>query len=199
MISSGASRLPEKSVQIGTRRVGDSAPCYVIAEIGINHNGDIDLAKRLISVAVAAGCDAVKFQKRTVDIVYSREELEKPRESPFGTTNGDLKRGLELDYYDYQEIDSYCRSSKIVWFASCWDEKSVDFIDRFSPPCYKVASASLTDDHLLRHTRATGKPVHPVHRNEHAGADRSCGRGARQGEPDICSTPAAPTRRITRN
>ena len=159
MTSSGASRLPERSLQIATRRVGDSAPCYVIAEIGINHNGDIDLAKRLISVAVAAGCDAVKFQKRTVEIVYSREELEKPRESPFGTTNGDLKRGLELDYYDYQEIDSYCRSSKIVWFASCWDEKSVDFIDRFSPPCYKVASASLTDDHLLRHTRATGKPV----------------------------------------
>ena len=139
--------------------MGGSQPCYIIAEIGINHNGDVDLAKRLISVAVAAGCDAVEFQKRTVDVVYSNEELAKPRESPFGATNGDLKRGLELDYYDYQEIDAYCRASKITWFASCWDEKSVDFMERFSPPCYKIASASLTDDHLLRHTRATGKPI----------------------------------------
>ena len=148
-----------KAVRIGNRLVGDYEPCYVIAEIGINHNGDVDLAKRLISVAVAAGCDAVKFQKRTVDVVYSAEELARPRESPFGTTNGDLKYGLELDYYDYQEIDSFCRASKIAWFASCWDEKSVDFIDRFNPPCYKIASASLTDDHLLQHTRKRGKPV----------------------------------------
>jgi N-acetylneuraminate synthase len=144
---------------IAGRRIGDSEPCYVIAEIGINHNGDVDLAKRLISVAVAAGCDAVKFQKRSVDVVYSREELAKPRESPFGATNGDLKRGLEFDYYDYQEIDAYCRASKIAWFASCWDEQSVDFMERFAPPCYKIASASLTDDNLLRHTRATGKPI----------------------------------------
>jgi N-acetylneuraminate synthase len=150
---------PIPSVSIGGRPVGEAHPCYIVAEIGINHNGDVDLAKRLISVAVAAGCDAVKFQKRTVDVVYSAEELSKPRESPFGATNGDLKRGLELDYYDYQEIDAYCRASKIPWFASCWDEASVDFIERFNPLCYKVASASLTDDRLLRHTRATGKPI----------------------------------------
>jgi N-acetylneuraminate synthase len=147
------------NVRIGNRLVGDGEPCFVIAEIGINHNGDIDLAKRLISVAVAAGCDAVKFQKRTVDVVYSAEELGKPRESPFGTTNGDLKRGLEFDFYDYQEIDAFCRSSKILWFASCWDEASVDFMDRFHPPCYKIASASLTDDNLLRHHRAKGRPI----------------------------------------
>jgi len=147
------------TVRIGNKLVGDGEPCFVIAEIGINHNGDIDIAKRLISVAVAAGCDAVKFQKRTVDVVYSAEELGKPRESPFGATNGDLKRGLELDYYDYQEIDAYCRASKIQWFASCWDEASVDFIDRFKPPCYKIASASLTDDNLLRHHRAKGRPI----------------------------------------
>lgn len=152
-------RSGSKTVRIGQNLVGDSQPCYVVAEIGINHNGDIDLAKRLISVAVAAGCDAVKFQKRTVEIVYSADELARPRESPFGATNGDLKHGLELDYYDYQEIDSYCRSSKITWFTSCWDEKSVDFIERFNVPCYKIASASLTDDHLLRHTRATGQPI----------------------------------------
>src|SRR5258708_2192770 len=148
-----------RAVRIGQRLGGDYEPCYVIAEIGINHNGDLDLAKRLISVAIAAGCDAVKFQKRTVDVVYSPDELSKPRESPFGATNGDLKHGLELDFYDYQEIDAYCRSSKIAWFASCWDEKSVDFIDRFSVPCYKIASSSLTDDHLLSHTRPTGKPI----------------------------------------
>jgi len=147
------------NVRLGNRLVGDAEPCFVIAEIGINHNGDIDLAKRLVSVAVAAGCDAVKFQKRTVDVVYAAEELAKPRESPFGATNGDLKRGLEFDYYDYQEIDAFCRSSKILWFASCWDEASVDFIDRFNPPCYKIASASLTDDNLLRHTRAKGRPI----------------------------------------
>src|SRR6476469_6213668 len=148
----------DKTVRIGNRPVGDSEPCYVIAEIGINHNGSIDLAKRLISVAVAAGCDAVKFQKRTVDVVYSAEELAKPRESPFGTTNGDLKRGLEFDKEDYREIDAFCRASNIAWFASCWDEASVDFIDEFSPPGYEVASASLTDDNLRRHTKRTGKP-----------------------------------------
>lgn len=155
----GTRQIPQNAVRIGNKFVGDAQPCYIAAEIGINHNGDIDLAKRLISVAVAAGCDSVKFQKRTVDVVYSAEELARPRESPFGTTNGDLKNGLEFDYYDYQEIDAYCRASKIAWFASCWDEKSVDFIERFNPVCYKIASASLTDDHLLRHTRATRKPI----------------------------------------
>ena len=147
------------SVRIGGRAVGDSEPCYIVAEIGINHNGDLDLAKRLISVAVAAGCNAVKFQKRTIDIVYTPEELAKPRESPFGTTNGDLKRALEFGQEEYDDIDAYCKAVKIAWFASCWDEDSVDFIDRFNPPCFKIASASLTDDNLLRKTRATGKPL----------------------------------------
>jgi len=147
------------SVRIGDKVVGDGKPCYVIAEIGINHNGDIDLAKRLISVAVGAGCDAVKFQKRTVEVVYSAEELAKPRESPFGTTNGDLKRGLEFGLEEFQEIDRYCREVKIPWFASCWDEASVDVIASFGVPCFKIASASLTDDNLLRHTRKTGKSV----------------------------------------
>ena len=146
-------------IQIGAKKVGDGQPCYVIAEIGINHNGDVDLAKRLISVAVAAGCDAVKFQKRTVEIVYTPEELAKPRENPFGTTNGDLKRALEFSYEDYVELDQYCRAVKIPWFASCWDEPSVDLINRFDVPCFKIASASLTDDNLLRYTRATGKPI----------------------------------------
>jgi N-acetylneuraminate synthase len=146
-------------VKIGNRMVGDGQPCFIVAEIGINHNGDVDLAKRLISVAVAAGCNAVKFQKRTVDVVYSAEELSRPRESPFGTTNGDLKRALEFGIDEYREIDAYCRAAKMPWFASCWDEDSVDFINKFDVPCFKIASASLTDDNLLRHTRVTGKPL----------------------------------------
>lgn len=149
----------QTSVKLGKKRVGDGQPCYVIAEIGINHNGDIDLAKRLISVAVAAGCDAVKFQKRTVEVVYTPEELAKPRESPFGSTNGDLKRGLEFGQEEYEDIDAYCKAVQIDWFASCWDEQAVDFISQFDVPCYKIASASLTDENLLRHTRATGKPL----------------------------------------
>ena len=148
-----------QQIQIGEKTVGSGHPCYIIAEIGINHNGDVDLAKRLISVAVAAGCDAVKFQKRTVEIVYSADELARPRESPFGTTNGELKRALEFGYDDFVEIDQYCRAVKIPWFASCWDEPSVDLINRFDVPCFKIASASLTDDNLLRHTKATGKPL----------------------------------------
>jgi N-acetylneuraminate synthase len=146
-------------VRIGPHTVGDGRPCFVAAEIGINHNGDMEIAKRLISVAVAAGCQAVKFQKRTVDVVYTREELARERESPFGTTNGDLKRGLELGLEQYRQIGRYCREVNILWFASCWDEASVDFIELFSPPCYKIASASLTDDALLRHIRSKGRPV----------------------------------------
>lgn len=147
------------ALNIGTQTVGDGHPCFVIAEIGINHNGDVIQAKRLISVAAAAGCNAVKFQKRTVDVVYSAAELAKPRESPFGETNGDLKRGLEFGLEHYQEIDRYARDSGMSWFASCWDEASVDFIDQFDPPCYKIASATLTDDRLLCYTRSKGKPI----------------------------------------
>jgi N-acetylneuraminate synthase len=147
------------AVRIGSRLVGDDQPCFIVAEIGINHNGDVDLAKRLISVALAAGCDAVKFQKRTVEVVYTPEELAKPRENPFGATNGDLKYGLEFEQEEYEEIDAFCKSVKMMWFASPWDERSADFLERFSVPVYKIASASLTDDHLLRHVRATGKPI----------------------------------------
>jgi N-acetylneuraminate synthase len=146
-------------VMIGKRKVGAGNPCYIIAEIGINHNGDVNIAKKLIDLAAFAGCDAVKFQKRTIDVVYSAEELAKPRENPFGTTNGDLKYGLEFGLKEYKEINKYCRDKKIMWFASCWDEGSVDFIEQFKVPCYKIASASLTDDGLLKYTRAKGKPI----------------------------------------
>jgi N-acetylneuraminate synthase len=146
-------------VLLGDRLVGDGHPCFVIAEIGINHNGDPQIAKKLIDVASLAGCEAVKFQKRTIDVVYTPEELAKPRETPFGETNGDLKRGLEFGQAEYEQIDEYCRNKPIAWTASCWDEASADFIDQFNPPFYKIASASLTDDALLRHTRAKGKPI----------------------------------------
>ena len=148
-----------KVVKIGNKPVGDGCPCFIIAEIGINHNGSVELAKKMIDIAVTTGCDAVKFQKRTVDIVYTKEELAKERHSVFGNTNGDLKRGLEFGEKEYKEIDKYCKEKGIIWFASCWDEASVDFIDKFNPPCYKIASASLTDDELLKYTRAKGKPV----------------------------------------
>jgi N-acetylneuraminate synthase len=147
------------NVEIAGRTVGETNPCYVVAEIGINHNGDVSVAKRLIDVAVAAGCSAVKFQKRTVDVVYTGAELARLRESPFGTTNGELKRALEFGKEQYGEIDAHCKKSGIVWFASPWDEASVDFLEEFDVPCHKIASASLTDDHLLRHVRATKKPV----------------------------------------
>lgn len=148
-----------KLVKIGDKLVGEGQDCFIIAEIGINHNGDMELTKKLIDTAVIAGCDAVKFQKRTVDVVYTKEELEMPRPNPFGKTNGDLKRGLEFDYDEYSEIDKYCKKRNIMWFASCWDEGSVDFIEQFNPPCYKISSASLTDDELLRYTRSMGRPI----------------------------------------
>jgi N-acetylneuraminate synthase len=131
----------------------------VVAEIGINHNGDINIAKQLIDAAVEAGCDYVKFQKRTIDVVYSKEELAKPRETPFGKTNGDLKHGLEFGQKEYEEIYSYCRKKRIQWFASCWDKESVDFIEQFNPPYYKIASACLTDDELLFHHKKYQRPV----------------------------------------
>jgi len=148
-----------RKVKIENKLVGDGEPVFITAEIGINHNGDVEIAKKLIDVAVESGCDAVKFQKRTIDIVYTKEELERPRESPFGDTNGDLKRGLEFSKKEYDEIDRYCKEKHILWYASCWDEKSVNFIEKFNPPCYKIASACLTDDNLLKHTKSKGKPI----------------------------------------
>lgn len=148
-----------KTVNIANKIIGDGHPCFITAEIGINHNGSVNRAKSLIDMALSVGCDAVKFQKRTVDVVYTKEELAKERQSVFGETNGDLKRGLEFGYEQYKEIDDYCRQKGIIWYASCWDEGSVDFIEQFDTPCYKIASASLTDDDLLKYVRKTGKPV----------------------------------------
>ncbi|MGH9890572.1 MAG: N-acetylneuraminate synthase family protein, partial [bacterium] len=149
----------ERKVRIGESWIGEGEPCFVVAEIGINHNGSLDSARKLIAAAALAGCQAVKFQKRTVEVVYSQEELARPRESPFGNTNRDLKLGLELGYDAYRAIDDYCETHQMMWFSSCWDEASVDFMEQFDPPCYKIASASLTDDNLLRHYRTCRRPI----------------------------------------
>ena len=149
----------QKKVKIGNKIIGEGEPVFIIAEIGINHNGDINIAKKLIDAAVAAGYDAVKFQKRTIEIVYTPEELAKPRENPFGPTNGDLKRGLEFGEKEYEEIDRYCKEKGIMWFASPWDIKSVDFLEKFNVPCYKIASACLTDDELLKYIKSKSKPI----------------------------------------
>ena len=132
----------------------------VIAEIGINHNGSVDHAKKLIDIAKEAGCDAVKFQKRTVEVVYTKEELDKPRQSPFGETNGDLKYGLEFSIGEYQDIRSYCYNTNIGFGVSCWDEASVDDMETVNPDFYKVASACLTDKNLLKKLVRTRKPIH---------------------------------------
>jgi N-acetylneuraminate synthase len=133
---------------------------YIIAEIGINHQGSLEVAKRLIDAAKACGADAVKFQKRTVETVYSAEELAKPRESVFGGTNGDLKRGLEFSFDDYTEIDRYCRSVGIAWSGSAWDVASVHFLASFGVPWLKVPSALVTDHEVLRAYRNTGIPIY---------------------------------------
>jgi N-acetylneuraminate synthase len=142
------------------RKIGSNEPCYVIAEIGINHNGSIDIAKKLIDGAVEAGCDAVKFQKRTPEICVPKDQWNKLRETPWGQmTYIDYKRKIEFGIEEYAEIDMYCNQKGIDWFASCWDQPSVDFIEQFDPVLYKMASASLTDHALLEKVKATGKPI----------------------------------------
>lgn len=149
-----------RQISIGGRRVGAYAPTYVIAEIGINHNGSIENAKRMIEGAARAGADAVKFQKRTPELCVPREQWNIERDTPWGRmTYIDYRRKTEFGEAEYAEIDRSCREHGIQWFASCWDEPSVDFIEAFDPPAYKAASASLTDHALLRKMRATGKPL----------------------------------------
>lgn len=146
--------------KIGARVVGAGQPAYLIAEIGINHNGDLAIAKKLIDAAALAGCDAVKFQKRTPDLCVPPEQKNLIRETPWGLISYlDYRHRVELGENEYREIDRYCREKGIAWFASCWDEPSVDFIERFDPVCYKVASASLTDATMLAKLRATGRPL----------------------------------------
>ncbi len=147
-------------VRIGDRAVGDGEPVFVIAEIGINHNGSLALARKLIDGAVLSGADAVKFQKRTPERCVPRDQWLRERDTPWGRmTYLDYRRRIEFGETEYAAIDRHCRERGILWFASCWDEEAVDFMERFDPPCYKVASASLTDHELLRRKRATGRPL----------------------------------------
>ncbi|MDG9717899.1 N-acetylneuraminate synthase family protein [Streptomyces sp. DH24] len=146
--------------QIGTRVVGHGAPAYVIGEIGINHNGDIENAFKLIDAAADAGCDAVKFQKRTPEICTPRDQWDIERDTPWGRmTYIDYRHRVEFGEDEYRRIDEYCKSKNIDWFASPWDTEAVAFLEKFDVPTHKVASASLTDDELLRALRATGKTV----------------------------------------
>ena len=123
---------------------------YLIAEIGINHNGDINIAKRLVDNAVNSNFNAVKFQKRTIDIVYSKDQLNAKRESPWGTTQREQKEGLELNQQEYLEIDNYCKKKNIDWFASAWDIESLEFLDQFKLKYNKIASAMIVDLNFLK-------------------------------------------------
>jgi len=149
-----------KMVEIEERPVGDGCPVYIIAEVGINHNGDPDIAKALIDAAVLAGCDAVKFQKRTPELCVPEEHRDVMRETPWGRmTYLEYRHRVEFGRDEYTEIDRYCGERGIAWFASCWDEPSVDFVDQFEPICFKIASPSLTDDRLMRYIDERGCPI----------------------------------------
>jgi N-acetylneuraminate synthase len=149
-----------REIKIGSRLVGDGHPAYIIAEIGINHNGDLDVAKKMIDAAVHAGVDAVKFQKRTPEVSTPPEQQKQMRETPWGyITYLDYRYKVEFGEAEYREIDRYCKNKGITWLASVWDEQAVDFLSQFDTPAYKVPSASLTDHNLLRHVRNTGKPM----------------------------------------
>lgn len=149
-----------RAIELNGRMVGEGQPIYFIAEIGLNHNGDLGLAKQLIEVAKTTGCDAVKFQKRTPEKCVPPEMRDRMRETPWGyITYLEYRYKIEFGYDEFQEIDRYCHELGIDWLSSCWDVESVDFISQFDVPCFKVASATLTHRALLERLRATGKPV----------------------------------------
>jgi N-acetylneuraminate synthase len=148
------------TVDIGGVKVGSGQPVYIIGEIGINHNGELETCKKLIDVAAAAGCNAVKFQKRTPELCVPEAQKSLVRETPWGMmTYLEYRHRIELKEDQYAEIDRYAKGKGLHWFASCWDIPSVDFMERFEPVAYKIASASLTDDALLRHIAGRNRPV----------------------------------------
>ena len=149
-----------REVRIGNKLIGDGHPVYIVAEIGINHNGDLDIAKKLIKSAKNAGVDAVKFQKRTPELCVPPEQRGQMRETPWGYISYlDYRYKVEFEEKEYDEIDRYAKEMGIDWFVSVWDEPSVDFMEKYDPCCYKVPSASLTDLGLLQHLRKTGRPL----------------------------------------
>lgn len=147
-------------VKIADRYIGDGQKVFVIAEIGINHNGSLDNALKLIDGAKSAGCDAVKFQKRTPELCVPKDQWLIERETPWGRmTYIDYRHRVEFSNDEYKIIDAYCKEKDILWLASCWDELSVDFMEQFNPPFYKAGSASLTDINLLKKKKSTGRPL----------------------------------------
>jgi len=149
-----------REVQIGNRWVGDGHPTYIVAEIGINHSGDLETARRLIDAAVHAGVDAVKLQKRTPELCVPPDQQTQMRDTPWGyITYLEYRHHVEFGREAYAAIDVHCREKEVDWFVSVWDEPSVDFMETFDPPCYKIPSASLTDESLLRRLRQTGRPL----------------------------------------
>ncbi len=149
-----------REVKLGNRWVGDGHPTYIVAEVGINHNGDLEIAKAMIDAAVHAGVDAVKFQKRTPEVCTPPEQQKQMRETPWGyITYLEYRYKVEFGLEEYREIDRYCKEKGIPWFASVWDEPSVDFMEQFDTPAYKIPSAALTDHNLLRYVRRTGRPI----------------------------------------
>src|SRR5882724_7365274 len=156
----GSAGGPEPIVQIAGRGVGEGQLVFVIAEIGINHNGSLELCEKLIEGAAQAGSDAVKFQKRTPELCVPLEQWNVARDTPWGRMSYiDYKRKIELGQAELEHIDRLCKRLGMLWFASCWDLPSIEVIERFAPPCYKAASASLTDHQLLRGMKGTGKPL----------------------------------------
>jgi N-acetylneuraminate synthase len=161
MIMSSKSRVLDAPVRnIGEREVGAGRPVYITGEIGINHNGELANALALMDVAAGAGCDAVKFQKRTPEVCTPRDQWDVERDTPWGRmTYIDYRHRVEFGADEYSEIDKHAKERGIDWFASPWDTESVDFLEQFDVPAHKVASASLTDDELLRRLRATGRTI----------------------------------------
>jgi N-acetylneuraminate synthase len=149
-----------REIKLGNKLVGDGHPAYVIAEIGINHNGDLEIAKQMVRAAAHAGADAVKFQKRTPEVCTPPEQQKQMRETPWGYISYlDYRYKVEFDKDAYTEIDKLARELGVDWLVSVWDEQSVEFMEQFETPAYKIPSASLTDHNLLRHVRKTGKPI----------------------------------------
>jgi N-acetylneuraminate synthase len=151
---------PERRVKVGNRFIGDNEPIFIIAEIGINHNGSVQIAKKMIEAAHSAGCDAVKFQKRTPELCVPKDQWDIERDTPWGRmTYINYRHKIEFDKNQFSQIVEFCKKKKIAWFASCWDENAVDFIEQFNPVVYKIASACLTDENLLLKHKALKKPV----------------------------------------
>src|SRR5579859_4078313 len=150
-----------KSVILSNQKtIGEGFPIYIIAEIGINHNGSVEIAKKLIDWATISGFDAVKFQKRTPELCVPKDQWDKIRDTPWGKMSYiDYKRKTEFGKEEYSIIDNYCQQKRIDWFASAWDEPSVDFLEQFNPVMYKVASACLTDKELIDRMISTGRPI----------------------------------------